>query len=106
MRKKIGCYDCGLVYGEPGWVEAVIPDAIWNEIRPENASEGGGILCITCICRRLKKAGYDKVPCFLCGTEPIIALPEDGHNEYSLRTFITRHWKQKRVAAPGRKEKE
>ena len=47
------CYDCGLNYEDPGWIEAVIPDKVWNEISP--TGDQGGILCITCISRRLIK---------------------------------------------------
>ena len=46
------CYDCGLNYGDPGWIEAIIPDKIWYDITP--TSDQGGILCITCITRGLE----------------------------------------------------
>ncbi len=35
--EKIGCYDCGLEYGIDGWIEAIVPDYVWNLIRPEGA---------------------------------------------------------------------
>jgi len=41
-----GCYDCGMEYGENGWIEAIIPDKVWNAIRPEGCSEDGGIMCV------------------------------------------------------------
>lgn len=53
------CYDCGLEYG-PEWVEAIIPDALWSAIRPD---EGG--LCLKCTCRRLSSAGHDNVKGFV-----------------------------------------
>jgi len=34
MTKRVACYDCGRPYGGPGWIEAIIPDAIWEEISP------------------------------------------------------------------------
>lgn len=77
----MGCYDCGLEYGENGWIEAIIPDKVWNMIRPDGCGTGCGILCITCISRRLTDAGLDNVPVWLCGTEPLKAMagrPNDG----------------------------
>jgi hypothetical protein len=72
MRERVGCYDCGLPYGEPGWIEAIIPNSIWDEISPTKNS--GGILCITCIARRCHERGLKNVPVWLCGTEPLIAM--------------------------------
>ena len=73
----VACYDCGLAYGDIGWIEAVVPDRIWDRIRPEGTSKGCGILCITCIARRLKRLGFEGVPVWLCGMEPIRAMPGD-----------------------------
>lgn len=69
-----GCYDCGLEYGGLGWIEATIPDKIWNKIKPQDCADGCGLLCINCISRRLKRAGFKKVPVWLCGTEPLVAM--------------------------------
>jgi hypothetical protein len=63
------CEGCGLAYGEDGWIECVVPDEAWNRISP--TGDQGGILCITCIARRLKRAGLSGVPAMLCGTEAI-----------------------------------
>ena len=82
------CYDCKLEYGGDEWIEAVIPDKVWNDISPtKNLS---GILCITCICRRLAEKGYKDIPVWLCGTEPISVIP----NEIPLpvKRFIIRNW--------------
>lgn len=87
-----GCYDCGLDYGDNKWVEVHVPDYIWNLIRPEGAKGLGGLLCISCICERIKKLGLDKVPCFICGTEPILVLPTDN---YEFKNFILRNWEPK-----------
>lgn len=68
------CYDCGISYGVDGWIEAVIPNKIWNEISPRKSS--GGLLCICCISKRLYKFGYpmSSVPIMLCGMEPIYTV--------------------------------
>lgn len=87
---KVGCYDCGLEYTGPGWIEAVIPDYVWSLIKPE---EGAGLLCITCICKRLNKIGLDNVPCFICGTEPINVLVNPDNR---IREYILRNWKPDR----------
>ena len=73
----MGCYDCELEYGGDGWIEAIIPDKIWNKIRPEGNAENCGILCITCIVKRLRAGGFKGVPVWLCGTEPLIAFTGD-----------------------------
>ena len=84
-----GCYDCGLDYGGDSWIEAVIPDKVWNDIRPEGCAEGCGLLCITCISRRLTEKGYkEEVPVWLCGTEPLKAMPGDPGDSLE----ILRNW--------------
>ena len=51
---------CGLLYSDPGWCDCYIPDEAWAVIAPR--SNGGGVLCITCMARRLRSAGLDRVP--------------------------------------------
>lgn len=58
---KTGCFDCGLPYGSPGWVEAVVPHDIWNEHLSPGGNEGG-LLCINCMAARASKAGLVDVP--------------------------------------------
>ncbi|MFA5458046.1 MAG: hypothetical protein WC261_10490 [Synergistaceae bacterium] len=83
------CYDCGFDYEDPGWIEAIIPDQIWNEISP--TKDQGGILCILCISKRLAEKGYKDIPVWLCGTEPIRPIMGDpGDNKFSLD--ILRNW--------------
>ena len=73
------CYDCGKPYGKDDWIEAVIPNKIWIKISP--TKNQGGILCISCMAKRLKEAGYDNIPVWLCGTEPLMAIEGDP-NDY------------------------
>ena len=61
MKEKTGCYDCGLKYTSDRWVEAVIPNKIWERITP-NSNKGAGLLCISCMAVRLKGLGIDVVP--------------------------------------------
>jgi len=85
-----GCYDCGLDYQDPGWIEAIVPDKIWNEISP--TGDQAGLLCITCISRRLVEKGYKRVPVWLTGIEPL--RPAGGNpSEDESSLFILRKFK-------------
>lgn len=75
--EKVKCFDCGLDYDSKGWIEAIIPDKVWDEIRPEGVEKGCGILCISCIAKRIKERGFETVPIWLCGTESLRAVPGD-----------------------------
>ena len=78
------CHDCGLKYGGDAWIEAVVPDRIWNQIRPTESEEGCGLLCISCISRRLRIMGLRNVPVWLCGTEPLTAMEGDPSDRLDL----------------------
>ncbi len=55
INNSAGCSDCGTPYGERGWVDAVVSDAVWAEI------SGGykeAILCLHCMTQRAEKLGY------------------------------------------------
>ena len=85
----MSCHDCGKEYGGDDWIEAVIPDLIWAVITPTgDINPKGGLLCISCMAKRLKRAGYKNVPVWLCGTEPLKAMEGDpGDNLKLLRTY-------------------
>jgi len=57
------CTDCGRLYGESGFIDAIIPNKYWEEISPTGGH--GGILCICCMSKRLTEKGYKKVPVIL-----------------------------------------
>lgn len=78
------CYDCGQRYGSDGWIEAIIPDIIWNKIKPSECEDDCGILCISCIARRLKIAKINNIPVWMCGTENLIAHAGDPGDELEL----------------------
>lgn len=95
VENKTGnCYDCGLEYGKPGWVEAIIPDKAWNLIRPDDCGKGCGILCIGCMSQRLVERGLSDVPVWLCGTEPLRAMMGDPGDTLD----ILRNWGPKNDA--------
>lgn len=54
------CYDCGLRYDLDGWADVVVPDAIWKQVSP--TGDEGGLLCFTCMNRRLVRLGLCNVP--------------------------------------------
>jgi hypothetical protein len=72
LSQHLGCYDCGLKYGGESWVETYIPESIWKQISPH--PDGGGILCVSCIARRLRQKGIQNVPVWFTGTEPLTAM--------------------------------
>jgi hypothetical protein len=73
-QATVACNDCGLEYGAPGWIEAIVPDDIWKIITPNKKHWRGGILCITCISKRCEEHRLENVPILLCGTEPLRAV--------------------------------
>jgi hypothetical protein len=59
-REALRCDDCDLLYSDPGWVDTYVPDDVWAKIHPER--DGGGVMCLTCITRRVVAAGLDRIP--------------------------------------------
>jgi len=55
------CYDCGLSYDSPEWIETTVPNKHWLKISPTGGE--GGLLCFKCMRERFKKAGMINVPC-------------------------------------------
>ena len=55
-----GCADCGLSYTDSGWVDCVISRENWAAISP--TGDEGGLLCLTCVTRRIVASGLDDVP--------------------------------------------
>jgi hypothetical protein len=50
------CFDCNRQYGdEYGFPDLIIPDNIWQQISP--TKNEGGLLCPSCICKRVYDLG-------------------------------------------------
>ena len=88
----LSCSDCGLPYGDPAWVEAIVPHDIWNEHLSPAGNEGG-ILCINCMAKRAIAAGLSSVPVVLAAgpfrAVSVLPLPRfpfkhAKHNDLSL----------------------
>lgn len=56
----LGCIDCRRQYGDEfGFPDLVIDNESWKAISPNN--DEGGLLCPSCICKRLHNAGLENV---------------------------------------------
>jgi len=66
------CYDCLRPYGDGGFPDFIIPYWAWKEISP--TKDDGGLLCPSCICKRLSDANIRCEGAFMSG--PIISISE------------------------------
>lgn len=76
------CQNCGKQFK----VDLIVPDELWDKIKPEEKLKGGGLLCGSCIMDRIEKVSdYD---CWFLshkkeGTEKL----EDRLNETLVKTY-------------------
>lgn len=54
------CYDCSRPYADGGFPDLIIPNEQWRKISP--TGDDGGLLCPSCICKRLHDAGVRNCP--------------------------------------------
>ena len=54
-KRIAACFDCGLSYGDDGWADFIVLDEVWLQISPTNSKDG--LLCVTCMTRRMVKLG-------------------------------------------------
>ena len=67
------CHDCHRPYGdEHGFPDLIIPFEAWKAISP--TSDDGGLLCPSCICKRLSDRGIRCEGAFMSG--PIISVDQ------------------------------
>jgi hypothetical protein len=72
----VGCYDCGRPYGdEHGFPDLLITFEAWKQISPRGKGSEGGLLCPSCICKRLHDAGIECAGAFMSG--PVRSVTED-----------------------------
>lgn len=68
------CHDCERPYGdEHGFPDLIIPFEYWRLITP--TSEDGGLLCPSCICKRLHERGLRCEGAFMSG--PVRSVEQD-----------------------------
>lgn len=68
-----GCFDCGRPYSDGGFPDLVIPNDAWRRISP--TGNDGGLLCPSCICARLEKAGIRCEGAFMSGPIESVSRP-------------------------------
>ncbi len=102
MNEPAKCADCKTPYGKEGWIEAIVPDKVWEFISPTRS--GGGLLCINCISKRLAKYGLRRIPVWLCGMEPLVAR-EGEPDVDTLRNWQPKLLQRIRAAQPPEEEK-
>lgn len=60
------CYECGRDYGaDTGFPDLIIEKEAWRAI--SQTGDDGGLLCPSCICRRLQEAGITTTGAFMSG---------------------------------------
>lgn len=67
VGETVGCHDCGRQYGNThGFPDLIITKDAWRRISP--SGDDGGLLCPSCICKRLDDAGmHDVEGAFMSG---------------------------------------
>jgi len=53
VLNEIGCtcHECGRKF----CVDIIVPDETWDKIKPDGSKNGGGLLCPTCIMKKLEE---------------------------------------------------
>lgn len=73
----MSCHDCKRPYGdEHGFPDLVIPYDVWKQITP--TEDDGGLLCPSCICKRLHDAGIECEGAFMSGPIRSVSYTEMG----------------------------
>lgn len=74
VSELVGCFDCGRQYGDEfGFPDLIIPFWAWEQISPHG--DDSGLLCPSCICKRLHEAGIKCRGAFMSG--PITSVSQD-----------------------------
>lgn len=68
------CHDCNRPYGhEHGFPDLIIPYSAWKRISP--TGDDGGLLCPSCICKRLHNAEISCEGAFMSGPIQSVSRP-------------------------------
>lgn len=82
-QPTLACHDCGRHYGdEHGFPDLVVPDDVWQKISP--SGNEGGLLCPSCICKRLHDLGIECDGRFMSGPLCEFAHPQPIEPESEL----------------------
>lgn len=73
-ERRAFCQDCQRQYGdEYGFPDLIIPFSAWRQISPSKSD--GGLLCPSCICKRLHDAGIKCTGAFMSGPIESVSSP-------------------------------
>lgn len=71
---RAACNDCDREYGsEHGFPDLIIPLDVWRRVSP--SGDEGGLLCPSCICKRLHDAGIVCEGAFISGPIETVSRP-------------------------------
>lgn len=71
---KARCAGCGRPYGaEHGFPDLSVPNHVWRQISP--TGNDGGLLCPSCICKRLHDKGIRCEGAFMSGPIESVSRP-------------------------------
>lgn len=73
--KTASCYDCDRPYGHRhGFPDLVVSNEVWQRISP--TGDEGGLLCPSCICKRLHDVGMSNIEAaFFSGPIQSVSYP-------------------------------
>jgi len=55
------CQGCGQIF----FMDLIVPDELWEQIKPPQKPKGAGLLCPSCICKRVEKTKGFSVYCLI-----------------------------------------
>ncbi len=68
-----GCEDCNRPYGDGGFQDLIIPYSAWKQISTNG--DDSGLLCPSCICKRLHDKGITCEGAFMSGPIESVSRP-------------------------------
>lgn len=85
------CKDCNRLYGdEHGFPDMIIPNEAWEKINPNSC--GGGLLCPSCICKRLYDCGLSNIPVWFASGPCRTALTAEADQLRKTLSITRENW--------------
>ena len=104
----VGCWDCGIEYGEPGWTESIVHQHDWEIIIGDLYEQT--FLCVPCIKERAERYGVKdlRIWWFEClsdneHSDPIIEGPEGWYEQFEKDTEKLRGERLNKLASQSEK---
>lgn len=90
MDNQAACDGCGRLYGhEHGFPDLIIEKAAWHAISP--TGDDGGLLCPSCICKRLHEAGIKTTGAFMSGPVESVTRPTMSNTRWIENLRVQGH---------------